>query len=197
MSPDHSSLGAACRQTVVHLVRHGQSTWNVERRLQGQTVHPPLTDLGRRQAEAAAEELVRIVGADACRLVSSDLVRARETAEIIADRLGVAVRRDEALREQHLGELQGRLTADLVPEPVPEGCHLSEVRWGGGESIADVHARLTEFFTAEVPTAPGHLIVVTHGDTMRVAEAVLRGRGHREVVWDGVPGNGSILTFRG
>lgn len=42
---------------ILHLVRHGQSTWNVEHRVQGQTMHPPLTELGREQADLARETL--------------------------------------------------------------------------------------------------------------------------------------------
>lgn len=165
----------------VHLVRHGQSSWNVERRLQGQTAHPPLTALGRDQALRAAE---RLAGIDAP-IISSDLVRARETAEIIA--AGRPVRIDERLREQALGDLEGRLTSELSAQPV-EG-EISEVRWGGGESLQDVYARLADFF-AEYE---GDLILVTHGDTLRVALALLDGRTHRDVDWAPIP-NGAVVS---
>jgi probable phosphoglycerate mutase len=165
----------------VHLVRHGQSTWNVERRLQGQTAHPPLTDLGREQARRAAD---RLWGIDAP-IVSSDLVRARETARIIA--AGRPVTLDARLREQALGDLEGRLTRDLVAQPT-EG-EISEVRWGGGESLQDVYARLADFFAEQ----RGDLILVTHGDTLRVALALLDGRTHHDVDWRQIP-NGAVIT---
>ena len=190
------------RKVEVHLVRHGQSTWNVERRLQGQTPHPPLTAQGHLDAARAAERLVRVVGEGPVSVVSSDLVRAAQTADIIATELsesGAAlaprhVSFTEALREQHLGAMEGRLTKELRPEPVPEGMHISEVRWADGESLADVHARLQAYFASVLPHAPGHLVVITHGDTLRVARSVLTGRTHRDVEWDVVP-NGAVITI--
>src|SRR5690606_8371940 len=70
----------------VYLVRHGQSQWNLRRLTQGQTPHPPLTELGRSQSAAAAELIAADLddlGLTAQRLVSSDLTRAVETAETI------------------------------------------------------------------------------------------------------------------
>ena len=180
----------------IHLVRHGQSTWNVEGRLQGQIAHPELTPLGRAQAgEAAAVVRKRCAGhGPAVRLLSSDLVRAAQTADVIAQRLAVPVELEPALREQGLGRLEGRLTRELTGEPTPEGVDVTEVRWGGGESIEDVHDRLGRLFTRVLPSAEGDLVLVTHGDTLRVAIAWLLGRSHREVDWDPAP-NGSVTTL--
>ena len=186
-------MGAVTR---IHLVRHGESTWNVERRLQGQTAHPELTARGREQAAQAAEELARRVGGRPAAVWSSDLVRAAQTAQAVAQRLGVVVRVEPALREQGLGSMEGRLTRELEPQEVPAGRHVTEVRWGGGESIADVHARLTALAArarADVP-AGTDFVWVTHGDTLRVALAVLTGQGHRDVSWEGVVANGAVVT---
>ena len=162
------------------LVRHGESTWNVEGRLQGQTMDVPLTDRGRTQAAAAAELIRQSVGGDV-RIVASDQLRAADTAAIIAAALGVGVVHDARLREQSLGEMEGRLASELAPLPTPEGSHISEIRWGGGESVADVHARCRDFVAAQ--PAAGDLVVVSHGDTLRVMLAVLAGIGHRDVDW--------------
>lgn len=180
------------RPLTLHLVRHGQSEWNVEGRLQGQTAHPGLTPLGVEQAhEAAATLAERIDGS--VTVVTSDLVRARRTAEIVARVLGVEVVADPDLREQALGRLEGWLTADLVAEPTPEGQHVSEVRWGGGESLRDVHERLAAPIQRARDAAYDHVVWVTHGDTMRVALARLAGRSHREVDWEPIP-NGAIVS---
>lgn len=179
---------------LVHLVRHGQSTWNADRRLQGQTPHPPLTDLGREQARHAAQVLAARIGTEPCAIITSDLTRARQTAAIIAAELHLSTTESPALREQHLGGLEGLLTHELVAEPVPDGHHISEIRWGGGESVADVHARLRAFFEHTLSTAPPHLILVTHGDALQIATAVLTGRSHREVDWAS-PRNGSIHSI--
>lgn len=180
------------RPVRLHLVRHGQSTWNVQGRLQGQTVHPELTELGHEQAATAAATLAaRIAGA--ATIVSSDLVRARQTAAHVADALGLTVALDPALREQALGELEGRLAGDLVATPTPAHLDISEVRWGGGESLADVHDRLGGPIRNARATAYDDVIWVSHGDTIRVALARLAGRSHREVAWDPIP-NGATIT---
>ena len=182
----------------VHLVRHGQSTWNREGRLQGQTIHPPLTDLGRRQAAAAASTIARLVDGPTV-LWSSDLVRAATTASVISTLIGLPVLHDEALREQSLGCLEGRLAPSLRAEPTPIGAHIGEIRWGGGESTSDVHRRIGRFLTRELGDAttsaprPRHLVLVSHGDTIRVARAWLLGRGHRNLEWDSIP-NGSVTS---
>jgi broad specificity phosphatase PhoE len=82
-------------------VRHGQSTWNVLDRMQGHELSPPLTELGREQAAAAAEALV---DRGVARLLSSPATRALETAEIIAERLGLTVEVEPLLLEKGLEE---------------------------------------------------------------------------------------------
>ncbi|MEL4356638.1 MULTISPECIES: histidine phosphatase family protein [unclassified Luteococcus] len=176
------------------LVRHGQSTWNLERRLQGQTMDVPLTPQGLAEAELAAQRVAALVR-PGTPVVSSDQLRARQTAEVVADGLGVAPRLTDLLREQALGSLEGRLAHELAEQPVPAGLDISEVAWGGGESIQQVHARcrrLLDWLAAQYPSAPA-LVLVSHGDTLRVLLAVLDGRGHRDVDWC-VIGNGEVLV---
>lgn len=185
----------------LHLVRHGQSVWNAEGRVQGQTSHVPLTLLGHAQAGSAARQLagLRRDGRAVDRspvdaIVTSDLRRARETADVLGVVLGLVPRVEPALREQALGSLEGRLTSELVAEPSPDGVHVSEVRWGGGESIRDVHARVARFLERLCADPPGSSVaLVSHGDTIRVALAVLAGLDHREVEWVAVP-NGSVTS---
>lgn len=91
------------------LIRHGQTDWNATGRWQGQA-DPPLNALGRAQAENAARELAdRRIDA----LISSDLRRARETADIIAARLGLNVQLEPRLREINLGDWQGLYTDEI------------------------------------------------------------------------------------
>ncbi|WP_297739597.1 histidine phosphatase family protein [uncultured Tessaracoccus sp.] len=178
----------------LYLIRHGESTWNVEGRLQGQAMHVPLTALGELQAAQAAEELA---GEGIVALWSSDQLRAEQTARIIGERLGISPRCTALLREQGLGELEGRLASELQPEPTPPGKHISEVAWGGGESICDVHRRLQGLCAVlrEEHGPDERVALVSHGDTLRVLLAVLQGRGHRDVDW--VPiANGSVTQVR-
>lgn len=82
-------------------VRHGQSTWNAIARMQGHELSPPLTDLGRAQAQRAAEALV---GRGVVRLLSSPAVRAQQTAAIIGERLGLEAITEPLLLEKGLDE---------------------------------------------------------------------------------------------
>jgi broad specificity phosphatase PhoE len=101
------------------LIRHGQSTWNAEGRWQGQA-DPPLSDLGRRQALAAAAAVGSVDG-----IIASDLARAADTAELIAESIGVGpVEVDARLRERHAGAWQGLARAEIDagwPGAIDEG----------------------------------------------------------------------------
>lgn len=113
---------------ILHLLRHGQSVWNVEERVQGQTHHVPLTGTGVRQAEDARD---RLAGLPLAAILSSDQVRARQTADVVAAAHALQVRETVLLREQGLGSLEGKHYGELEEEAPPEGVHVSEVRWGG------------------------------------------------------------------
>lgn len=104
--------------TILTLVRHGQTDWNLGRRIQGST-DVPLNDTGRAQAREAAAvlraELAADAGAPVPALYSSDLGRARETAEIIAGELGLpAPLLEPGLRERTYGEAEGVLVDDFL-----------------------------------------------------------------------------------
>lgn len=148
----------------IHLVRHGQSTWNAVRRIQGQTAHVPLTALGEQQARRAASQLADC-GARA--VFSSDLRRALQTALPIAERLGVAVTQEPDLRERSLGELEGR-SSDQVWSATCDGWGDARWRPPGGESIRDMCTRVARFLD-RLRTSPdgAPAVVVTHGDTAR------------------------------
>ena len=179
---------------ILHLVRHGESTWNLEGRLQGQVMDVPLTPEGRRQAAAAAKRLSKHRLAA---VWSSDQARALESAWAIAAPHGLEVVPTALLREQALGDLEGRLTTELQALPSPEGKHISEVPPGGAasETMQQVHERLQRLnraLAAQFPDA-AEVALVSHGDTIRILLSLLAGRGHREVDWVPVA-NGQVLT---
>jgi probable phosphoglycerate mutase len=152
------------------LVRHGQSEWNAAGRMQGQTEHVPLTGLGHQQAAAAARELARLrPGA----LVSSDLLRAVQTAEHCSRATGLPVTTTSALREQGYGVLEGRPSRELW-----DVVDWTDPHWAaeGGESLAQLHARVAEYL-AELRSRPPAEVValVTHGDTIRAVQALVAG----------------------
>lgn len=181
----------------VYLVRHGESEWNVRRLTQGQTVHPPLTAVGRSQSSTAADLIASDLGAlglTADRLVSSDLSRAIETAELIGHRLDLTVGTDVRLREQHLGELEGR--------PYEETWAAAEsLDWSdptqpvaGGESVMDVYERMAAVL--EEVDRSGVTILVSHGDAIRCAIACLDDVLPHESEWVDVP-NGAVARVDG
>jgi broad specificity phosphatase PhoE len=154
------------------LVRHGQSEWNAAGLMQGQTPHVPLTPLGHAQAEAAAAELARL-GPGA--LISSDLVRAVQTADHCARATGLPIVTAPALREQGYGELEGRPSRDLW-----DVVDWTDPHWSapGGESLAELHGRVGAFLKTLSAEPPSDVIaLVTHGDTIRAAQAVVAGLG--------------------
>jgi broad specificity phosphatase PhoE len=150
--------------TTLFLVRHGETDWNLERRWQGHA-DPPLNGTGRRQAEALAASLAGR-GIDA--IWSSDLARARETAEVVAERLCSTVRLDARLREVDVGEWSGLTTAE-VERRYPEGLRRRAAGWTGWESGEDYGAmgeRVVEALLAIAAGGSSRALVVTHGGPM-------------------------------
>src|SRR4029079_3482461 len=95
--------------TTILLARHGETDWNVERRVQGHS-DTPLNDTGRGQARALAEELA---GEPIDAVYSSDLVRAHETARLVAEQRGLDVTAIRDLREKHFGTWEGLTDVEI------------------------------------------------------------------------------------
>ncbi|MCU1426773.1 MAG: histidine phosphatase [Actinomycetia bacterium] len=155
-------------------MRHGQSEWNSQQRWQG-WIDVPLTALGEAQARARGLELAG-GGVDAPVVFASDLVRARRTADIIAEHLGAGVVTDERLRERHGGEWQGHTAAE-IDELWPGW----RERWGkrevaappGGESDDAVLDRFDTALVDVLAATPAEqdAIIVTHGGMLRLLAA--------------------------
>ncbi|WP_426241741.1 histidine phosphatase family protein [Nocardioides sp. LHG3406-4] len=176
-----------------YLVRHGESEWNVRRLTQGQTPHPRLTDVGRDHARAATE----ILAADLTtreerieRLVTSDLARAVETAEIIGAGLGVVAQPDSRLREQGLGRLEGRGYDETWAVAAEHDWSDPTLPVAGGESVAALHTRIGAVL-AEVGSGPT-TVLVSHGDAIRAALAQVAGLSPVTAPWVTVP-NGAVF----
>lgn len=144
------------------MLRHGQSEWNAMGRWQGQA-DIELTDLGYEQARRAADKLGMF---DA--IVSSDLIRARNTAAIIANGLGIGLLEpDIRLRETHVGEWQG-LTHDQIERDWP-GYLAEHKRPPGFEDDASIVARVTDALTDLATQFPGgELLCIAHAGVIRV-----------------------------
>jgi glucosyl-3-phosphoglycerate phosphatase len=162
------------------LVRHGESTWNAEHRLQGQA-DPPLSPLGHEQTAALLPFLAELPA----RWLSSDLTRAVQTAEAVG--LGGAPK-DPRWREIDIGDWAGHTLDELDPADV--------AAWQKGELSppnAETFAELQERVAAAVDELRGEdAIVVTHGGCVRAATAHLTGANPRRLA---PPANASLTLI--
>jgi broad specificity phosphatase PhoE len=166
------------------LVRHGETAWNRARRWQGQ--HDlPLTALGEAQAVATAR---RLMVEKPVALYSSDLIRARRTAEVIAAACGLDLQPDPGLREVDVGSWVG-LTSDEAAERFPDG-HARWVAGGTGWDDGETYPAMAERVVAAISTiasrhaAADRVVIVTHGGPIRAAAAhavALQGDGRRRL----------------
>ncbi|HEV2638329.1 MAG TPA: histidine phosphatase family protein [Actinocrinis sp.] len=172
--PDRHSSYTPGRRIV--LWRHGQTAWNLENRLQGQS-DIPLDEVGHAQAAKAARLLAALRPQA---IVSSDLIRAADTAQALAGLVKLPVTLDKGLRETYVGAWQGLTDAEIkakFPEEEKAWRADRSIRRGGGEIESDVVARAVPAINAALESLParGTLVVVSHGGTIRVAIGGLLG----------------------
>jgi probable phosphoglycerate mutase len=159
------------------LIRHGQTAWNALWKAQGHA-DISLDDTGRAQARAAAPYLA---GLDPVRIWSSDLARARETAEIFADAAGVPIELDPRLREYDVGVRSGLTTAEFAEKyPAEHAAWLvndESLLVAGEESSTQVRARVLPALQEILASlGPGQTaLVVMHGACLKVGLAALLG----------------------
>jgi broad specificity phosphatase PhoE len=175
----------------LHLVRHGESAWNAQGRLQGQVMAVPLTELGRRQAAALAEQVAALGGVGT--VLSSDQARAWQTAVMIGERLGIRPRATPLLRERALGGLAGQQVAEPDPRrPDAEGEPLAELVARAGS----VRQLLAEVAGAAEDCGAGDIVVVTHGTFLAVLLAVLDDQPLEQMRWPARIPHAQLLTRR-
>lgn len=173
-------------RTRVFLIRHGETQWNAELRVMGQ-LDIPLNDVGREQARRTAELLA---GERFAAIYSSDLVRAVETAQIIAAPHRLDVITLPELREARYGLWEG-LTRQEVLERFPKEYKMRRTdpenfRPSGGESRKELYERASKIFSELVARHPRQkILLVSHGGTIRAILRSVLGLG---------PGNGHFAV---
>jgi uncharacterized phosphatase len=150
--------------TTILLARHGETDWNLNRRVQGHS-DTPLNDTGRAQARALGEELAeeRI---DA--VYSSDLIRAHETARAVAESRGLGVTAIRDLRERHFGTWEGLTDDEIFARfnPAPDSS------WGDGETRDEMAERVLDALRRIAAAHPeSRVLVVSHGGPLRAVLA--------------------------
>jgi probable phosphoglycerate mutase len=195
-----TTTNASAAPTDILLIRHGETAWNAERRLQGH-LDIPLNGEGERQAAllagALAPESIDV-------LVASDLRRARQTAQAVADTRGLALEIEPALRERGYGGFEGLLYSEIeqrfplefaawqardVDARLPPGRNV-------GESFRAFFHRATGAILALAATHPGKTVaLVAHGGVLECAYRLARGLS-LETPRDFKVYNASINRFR-
>lgn len=168
--------------TELILIRHGETDWNRELRFQGQ-LDVPLNAIGLEQARRVAS---RLAGEQVDHLVSSDLIRTRQTAEPVLARLLPQLRidtlTDADLREQHFGVVEGLRTQDVERDHAEAWMRWREFRadsgMPGGETTRQFHARVTAALQRIAAAYPAQrLVVVTHGGVLDMVWRTASGQG--------------------
>ena len=164
----------------VLLCRHGETTWNRERRVQG-WAPTGLTDRGREQAGALARHVAAEYDVD--RVVASDLERAAETARLLGRAVDAEPALDARWRERSFGRFQG-LTYLALFEGYPEfalghsGYAAAEVEPEGGESLLAMRERVLDAWddlVAELDSRDATVAVVTHGGPLYALTGAVKG----------------------
>lgn len=162
----------------LYLVRHGRTKGNVDRTLCGR-LDVPLDDLGTLQAERVAGRIARDIRADA--LLTSPLLRARQTAGFIANQTGLTASIIDDLAEWNFGDFEGKTIAEVqasAPHVLAALANLddNEVGWPGGEIRREFHARVASVFGQIATNHRGQsVVVVAHGGVLGSLAAQMHG----------------------
>jgi probable phosphoglycerate mutase len=184
---------------VIYLVRHGQTEFNRERRIQGH-VDSPLTELGVRQAKAVGRLLADLIREpEGWRIVSSPLGRAHATAELVSAKLGgLPVELDDRLKEMSWGAYDGRLRAELeAQEPETFGRTGWAFDAGTGESYEAVSERVGAWLASLPPEPQRRIVAVAHGISGRVLRGLYANLGRDEASLQDVPQDAVYLLQHG
>lgn len=146
---------------MIYLIRHGQTNWNYLKKIQGQS-DIPLNETGKNEAYERGQQLCSY---PIDKIISSDLSRAKETAEIINGFLNLSIRFDSRLREVNYGDLQGVFNKDISKQTWE--IFNNEPHKLNAESFEDVYLRVKSFFN-EIDMSKNTLLV-THGGFIRMA----------------------------
>jgi probable phosphoglycerate mutase len=166
------------KATRLCVVRHGETAWNAEGRVQGQ-LDIPLSDVGLAQARA----LAALLGNESFSAVySSDLLRTRQTAQPTADRLRLATSLDADLRERHYGAFQGMTYAEAKQRMPQDYARFAardpDFAFASGESLARFNERALACVNSLIKKHVGeNLLIVTHGGVLESLYRHATGRG--------------------
>lgn len=185
------------KQQKVYFVRHGQTDWNAQGRIQGR-MDIPLNDVGIQQARELAEQLAqKNVSVD--RVVTSDLSRAYETGRIVAERLGVPYGKSHNLHEREFGDWEGQ----KMPEIQEKWAQLYEdwmnrryeFRPPNGESYHELAQRMLNAVGNLLEETEENLLIVSHGGSLSAFLHEVSTTGDEKAAQRNFLGNGEIVEL--
>ncbi len=181
--------------TTIHLIRHGQTDWNIKGLYQGQ-LDIPLNQTGIQQAKQVA---LSISGKKFDAIYASDLTRTKQTAEIIVQELNLFVHTDFRLREIFHGEWEGQYYEEIKRSQLEKLISIRtnpfDDRPPGGESIGEVAERMIDCLDEINQNHPNQdIIIVSHGMAIATILCIVQGI-HLDQATTFIPGNSIINTI--
>jgi len=183
----------------IWFLRHGETEWNAERRIQGSTAWTDLTGEGVRLAEETARAMAE-AGVTFDRAYTSPYLRAARTARIVCGRLGLEPVADARLREMSFGRYEGTLIGEgRFADANIRSCFLDPPSYvpDGGETFDEVAARVRDFVFGEMAPLEGsvrRVLAVAHGVVLRTAVRLATGAPLGDF-WRGAQPNCCVHVF--
>jgi broad specificity phosphatase PhoE len=160
---------------MILLARHGETTYNAERRFQGHSAEAVLTERGREQARELAELAAQ---EDLAALYCSPLARARETAAIVGERIGLEPVPDARFAETETGDWTDKLYDEIAPDQFEAWQHAGDGwRYPGGESLNEQQERVVAGLVDVTQRMELPALIVCHRGTIRCALCHTQNRG--------------------
>lgn len=189
---------AEAAPTRILFVRHGETDWNVKRKIQGWK-GTRLNALGLRQARLMARRVAGM-GLSIERILSSDLGRAHQTAQALAATLKLPLHKEPLLRERCFGEWEGKSVDQVLAEhqvgPKTRTDPFLAFDPKGGESMSVFSRRMRSFLDKAIQAYPGQMLAaVTHGGPIRIAACLALGIPAKIYYRLGRPGNVSLTLL--
>ncbi len=153
-----------------------------------------LTDLGKEQAESIGRKLSAELKGQAYKIYSSDLIRARQTAEPLAGYMGAPVEYLEKLREHNLGEAVGKTSKWAKDNAMPVNS-FDDRQFSGAESWREFWNRVSDLCREIIADEADNIILVSHGVTLSVWQQVWLGNDIKEFKYSGLPGGVSFMEI--
>lgn len=151
----------------IYYVRHGQTDWNLARKMQGGETERDLNETGIKQAEETKKQLENV---QYDIVIRSPMNRAKQTAEIINEERNVPIIIDERMRERKLGELEGKEISTEMEKKIWN--YDLNYQIPGGENIRDFEKRILEFFEEiKQKYSDKTILIVAHGGVAKIIKA--------------------------